>query len=217
MRLFHGTEVGSTTAPNGRNAPDRSRVVPHVGPDTAETTETAERDEAFREYVVPELEVLLRVARRLTGDAHLAEDMVQETLLRTYRAIDRFDGRYPRAWLLTILRNATKNHWRKQKKVSDFSEEILESTAAPGADGRTGPQEIVLDEMLDPPVADALRSLSEDFRAVVILVDVDGLSYQEAADTLDIPIGTVMSRLHRARNRMRDQLREAGYLPGGAS
>lgn len=182
----------------------------------AGTAKKTERDDAFREYVVPELEILLRVARRMMGDKHTAEDMVQETLLRAYRAIDRFDGRYPRAWLLTILRNTAKNHWRKQKKVSDFSEEILESTAAPGADGRTGPEEIVLDEMLDPPVADALRSLSDEFRAVVILVDVDGLSYQEAADTLDIPIGTVMSRLHRARNRMRDQLREGGYLPGGA-
>lgn len=189
----------------------------YVGPDTAGTTETAERDEAFREYVVPELEVLLRVARRLTGDKHLAEDMVQETLLRAYRAIDRFDGRYPRAWLLTILRNTTKNHWRKRKRVSDFSEEILASTAAPGADGRSGPQEIVLGEMLDPAVAEALGSLSDKFRVVVVLVDVDGLSYQEAADTLGIPIGTVMSRLHRARNRMRDHLREGGSMPGGAS
>lgn len=185
-----------------------------MGADTAQKTE---RDDAFRRYVVPELEVLLRVARRLTGDVHLAEDIVQETLLRAYRAIDRFDGRYPRAWLLTILRNTAKNHWRKQEKVSDFSEEILESTAAPGADGRTGPQEIVLHDVLDPPVADALRSLSDRFRAVVILVDVDGLTYQEAADTLGIPIGTVMSRLHRARNRMRDQLRQGGYLPGGGS
>ncbi len=162
--------------------------------------------------------MLLRVARRLMGDAHLAEDMVQETLLRAYRAIDRFDGRHPRAWLLTILRNVAKNHWRKQKKkVSDFSEEILASTAAPGADGRTGPQEIVLADVLDPPVANALRSLSDRFRAVVVLVDIDGLTYQEAADTLEIPIGTVMSRLHRARKRMRDQLRDEGHLPGGAS
>lgn len=91
---------------------------------------------------------------------------------------------------LTILRNTTKNHWRKRKRkpVSDFSEEILASTAAPGADGRTGPQEIVLDDMLDPPLVAALRALSDEHRAVVLLVDVDGLSYQESADALGIPV-----------------------------
>lgn len=179
-----------------------------------ETTETSERDAAFREHVVPELDVLLRVARRLTGDAHLAEDMVQETLLRAYRAVDRFDGRHPRAWLLTILRNTFRNHLRDRDRVSDFSEEILARTEARGPDGRSGPEEIVLDTVLDPPVARALRALPDRFRAVVLLVDVDGLSYRETADLLGIPIGTVMSRLHRARNRMRDALRSAGHLPG---
>ncbi len=192
-----------------------TRVSCSVYPDAAAMTK---RDEAFQRYVVPELEVLLRVARRLTGDEHTAQDVVQDALLRAWRAIDRFDGRYPRAWLLTILRNTFKNQLRKHKMdVSDFSQEIAETTPARGADGRTGPEEYVVDDVLDAALADALRSLSPKFRAVVLLVDVDGLTYQEAADALGIPIGTVMSRLHRARNQLRDQLREAGHLPGGRS
>lgn len=179
------------------------------------TAAVAERDQRFREYVVPELEVLLRVAHRMAGD--VAEDVVQETLLRAYRAIDRFDGRYPRAWLLTILRNTFKNQLRKRRPTLELSQEILGAIPAPGPDGRTGPEEVVLQGVLDPHVAEALRSLPAKSRAVVSLVDVDGLSYQEAADALGIPIGTVMSRLHRARSRMRDQLREGGQLPRGRS
>ncbi len=184
-----------------------------MDPDTAAVTR---RDEAFQRYVVPELEVLMRVARRLTGDEHTAQDVVQEALLRAYRAIDRFDGRHPRAWLLTILRNTFRNHLRKHNvHVSDFSQEIAERTRAQGADGRTGPEEHVVEDMFDPALADALRALSDKLRAVLLLVDVDGLTYQEAADALGIPIGTVMSRLHRARTKLRDQLRDAGHLKGG--
>ncbi len=97
----------------------------------------------------------------------------------------------------------------------DFSQEFAETTPARGADGRTGPEEHVVEDVLDAALADALRSLPDKFRAVVLLVDVDGLSYQEAADALGIPIGTVMSRLHRARNKLRDQLCDAGHLGGG--
>ncbi|MBW3578167.1 MAG: sigma-70 family RNA polymerase sigma factor [Actinobacteria bacterium] len=181
-----------------------------------EPTTSTERDDAFRAYVVPELEVMLRVARRLTGDPHAAEDLVQDALVRAYRAVDRFDGRHPRAWLLTILRNTWKNQLRRRRPViSEFSENILGRTRARGADGRTGPEEHVLADALDPAVADALRSLSDKHRAVVVLVGIDGLTYREAADALGIPAGTVMSRLHRARKNMRDELRGSGHVRGG--
>ncbi len=171
------------------------------------------RHEALRRYVLPELDVLYSVALRLTRNPHDAEDVVQETLLRAYRSIERFDGRYPRAWLLTILRNANMNRVRKRTPDLLHDEERTFATmAATGADGRAGPEEVVLDRIPDVAVVDALRRLSEDHRAVVVLVDIDGLSYREAAEVLDVPVGTVMSRLHRARRKMRTRLERAGYL-----
>jgi RNA polymerase sigma-70 factor, ECF subfamily len=170
--------------------------------------------EAFRRYVVPELPVLLRVARRITGDPTDAEDLLQETLIRAFRAVDRFDGRHPRAWLLTILRNTWRNMNRRARpRLLDDQDDIL-SVPAAGADGRSGAEEQVLDGVLDADLAAALRDLSANQRAVVVLVDVDGLTYREAADVLGVPSGTVMSRLHRARKRLRKRLEQRGYQLG---
>lgn len=188
---------------------DSSRVPP------TDDARDGPRDRAFRTYVVPELELLFAVAMRLTRDRQDAEDVVQETLLRAYRAIDRFDGRHPRAWLLTILRNANIN--RARKRTPDLlrdEERTLGALPARGADGRDGAAERALDDMPDERLVEALRRLSSDHRAVVALVDIDGLSYREAAEILQIPIGTVMSRLHRARNKLRTRLERAGYLEG---
>lgn len=167
--------------------------------------------DAFRRYVVPELAVLLRVARRLTGDPTTAEDLVQETLLRAYRGLERFDGRHPRAWLLTILRNTWRNMNRRARPQLLRSDDEILSVAAPGADGRGGAEEQVVDHMIDGELIAGLRQLSDNHRAVVMLVDVDGLTYQEAADVLGVPAGTVMSRLHRARRRLRRRLEQRGY------
>jgi RNA polymerase sigma-70 factor, ECF subfamily len=169
----------------------------------------------FREHVVPELEVLLRVARRLTGSVADAEDLVQETAIRAYKAIDRFDGRHPRAWLLTILRNTWKNMNRRARLPSVDDADVLLNVAAHGPEGRNAPEELVVDIELSTELAAALCALPPAFRHVVLLVDVDGLSYEEAADVLGIPTGTVMSRLHRARRRLRKHLERAGLTPGG--
>lgn len=183
---------------------------------TSNKTRQADRDQAFCRYVVPELDVLYGVAMRLTRNPHDAEDVVQETLLRAYRSIETFDGRYPRAWLLTILRNTTINRARKRTPDLLIDEErTLGALPARGPDGRDdGVEETALGRMPDAAVVDALRRLSPDHRAVVALVDIDGLTYQEAAEVLDVPVGTVMSRLHRARSRLRARLERAGYLPG---
>lgn len=172
----------------------------------------------FREYVYPEVPVLLRVARRMTANAQDAEDAVQEALLRAFRAIDRFDGRHPRAWLLTILRNVVRNMYRRTRPlVADSSEEMILQLPATGPDGRNGTEERVLDGVVETEIVEALLALSPAFREVVVLVDVDGLSYKEAAEALGVPTGTVMSRLHRARNKMRKRLERAGYGPSGRS
>jgi RNA polymerase sigma-70 factor, ECF subfamily len=178
------------------------------------SAQTSADTDAFRRYVVPELPVLLGVARRITGDPTDAEDLVQETLIRAYRAIDRFDGRHPRAWLLTILRNTWRNMNRRARPhLLDKDEDIL-SVPATGADGRGGAEEQVLDGVLEAELAAALQNLSPNHRAVVVLVDVDGLTYQEAADVLGLPTGTVMSRLHRARKRLRKRLEQRGHPLG---
>lgn len=175
------------------------------------------RDEAFAEYVLPEVEVLLRVATTLTVQPADAEDLVQDTLLRAYQAVDRFDGRHARAWLLTILRRTEINRQRGRRPfLLDDPDAGLERVAVPPAAAGASPEEIVVGEMFDATVDQVLATLPVSFRQVVRLVDVDGLSYAETAKVLGVPKGTVMSRLHRARRRIRERLEEAG-LTGARS
>ncbi|HVL98729.1 MAG TPA: RNA polymerase sigma factor [Egibacteraceae bacterium] len=156
------------------------------------------RDRGFREHVVPELDVLLRVARRLTGSPDSAEDLVQETLIRAYRAVDRFDGRHPRAWLLTILRNTWKNMNRRARPLfADDPDEALNRAPARGADGRTGAEEQVVDAGFDQRLAQALTDLALIHQEVVVLVDMDGLSYQETADVLGVAYRALVASLAR--------------------
>lgn len=171
------------------------------------------RQEAFDAYVVPEIEVLYRVARSLTGQHADAEDLVQDTLLRAFRSVDRFDGEHPRAWLLTILRNAEHNRHRRQRPVLlDDPDDVTDLAAA---DTAQGPEELVVDTAFDATVERAFRALPDRYRRAVALVDIDGLSYAEAAVILDVPVGTVMSRLHRARARIRQALAAEGVVRKG--
>jgi RNA polymerase sigma-70 factor (ECF subfamily) len=173
----------------------------------------ADRDAAFQTYVVPEIEVLYRVAVTLTRNPTDAEDLVQDTLLRAYRAIESFDGAHPRAWMLTILRNTHINRARKRQPLllpdGESAQRVLEQTGPPSPSS----EEVALSEQFEPVVVRALRELPADFRAVIELVDLQGLSYAQAADRLGIPKGTVMSRLHRGRQRIRTSLDEAGLVP----
>lgn len=173
--------------------------------------ESAADDGAFERYVLPEIEVLLRVARSLTRHHAEAEDLVQDTLVRAYRGIDGFDGRHPRAWLLTILRNThiNRNRRRRPELLRD-PDAALDRMVSAASNERT---DAGIDAEIDAEIRRALDSLDEPFRRVVELVDVDGLSYAEAAEVLDVPVGTVMSRLHRARSRIRDRLDKVGFVP----
>ncbi|MGD9754103.1 MAG: RNA polymerase sigma factor [Acidimicrobiia bacterium] len=168
-------------------------------------TKQLRAQEAFERYVVPELPVLLRVARALTRHDAEAEDLVQDTLMRAFRGIETFDGRYPRSWLLTIMRNThiNRNRRRRPELLADPDD----------ADTVAVTDTTAFDHQFDAAVEAALDDLGSQFRAAVELVDIRGLTYAEAAQHLNIPIGTVMSRLHRARRRMRDQLEQAGLAP----
>lgn len=166
---------------------------------------------AFERYVLPEIEVLLRVARSLTRHAAEAEDLVQDTLVRAFRSIGTFDGRYPRAWLLTILRNTHINRNRRTRpellRDPDVAFDRLATLASEDQ------ADASINDELDIEIVRALGQLDDRFRRVIELVDIDGLSYAEAAEVLDVPVGTVMSRLHRARTRIRDRLDRAGLAP----
>jgi RNA polymerase sigma-70 factor (ECF subfamily) len=172
----------------------------------------------FARFVLPETDVLYRVARALTGQSADAEDLVQETLLRTYRSIDRFDGEHPRAWLLTILRNAEHNRHRRQRPhLFDDPEQALDTLGSRHSDD-DNPEHWVLDQCFAAEVEDAFTALPDKYRQVIAIVDVEGLGYSAAAEALDIPVGTVMSRLHRARARIRRHLTAAGVtVHGGMS
>jgi RNA polymerase sigma-70 factor, ECF subfamily len=168
--------------------------------------------ERFTTLILPEVEVMTRVALSLTRNNADAEDLVQDTLVRAFKAIDRFDGRYPRAWVLTILRNAhINNHRRRRPELERDPDRGEERPDTRRPD--TSAEAEALAGTFDAVVERSFLALSDDFRHVVTLVDIDQLSYAEAAQVMGTPVGTVMSRLHRARKRIRDDLHAAGINP----
>jgi RNA polymerase sigma-70 factor (ECF subfamily) len=175
---------------------------------------TSDAEDAFSRYVLPEIDVLYRVALAATRNAADAEDLVQDTLLRAFRSIDRFDGRHPRAWLLTILRNAQINRVRRRRPTLLADPDHAADRHAVMADPAAGPEEVAMDRRFDALVEEAYLALPDDFRAVIDLVDLGGLTYEEAATVLDVPQGTVMSRLHRGRKRIRASLGGGGLQRG---
>lgn len=175
------------------------------------TRPDSEPDALFERYVLPELDVLFRVAMSITRNGSDAEDLVQDTLLRAFRSIERFDGRYPRAWLLTILRNAQVNRVRRRRpellRDPETGDRLLEQQTP-----HDSAEHDALQDTFDAEVEVAYSALPDRFRRVVELVDLHGNSYQQAADALGMPVGTVMSRLHRARRRIRDHLDTTGLV-----
>jgi RNA polymerase sigma-70 factor (ECF subfamily) len=170
--------------------------------DARDMSDDAERTQRFEEFIVPEMPFLARVARSMSRSQAEAEDLAQETLVKAFRALDGFDGQHPRAWLARIARNTAIN--RDQRNREFLLPE--EGTVEPDPDDGANPEDIVLAQVVDTDLLRALDELPPDFRVVVQLVDVEEMSYKEAADALDIPLGTVMSRLHRARARLRRSL-----------
>lgn len=212
-----GVEQDVTTAvapvPTPLTTAANSTVPPGM-PVPSELLDGESGDQIFNRLVLPEVDVMWRVAMSLTRNRADAEDLVQETLLRAYKAIGSFDGRYPRAWLLTILRNTERNrHRRRRPELLNDPDTVEERGPATEPDVV---EQRVEDIDFDRAVTEALAELPDNFRRVVELVDVDGLTYQETADLLGVPLGTVMSRLHRARRRIRELLVTAGYGPGVA-
>ena len=168
----------------------------------------------FERDVVPLLPGLYSSALRMTRNPADAEDLVQETFLRAYRGFAGFkEGTNLKAWLYRILTNTFINSYRKKQRepvtVPDDNVEdwyLYDRLAAQGAEASA--ETTVLDAMPDEDVKAALEALPEGFRLAVLLADVEGFSYKEIAEMLDIPIGTVMSRLHRGRRSLEKALWE---------
>lgn len=172
----------------------------------------ADQHDAYQRLVVAEIPIMLRVALSLTPQPADAHDLVQDTLLRAWRSFDTFDGKHPRAWLLTILRNAHRNSVRTRRP------DPVDPAALPAGPATPSAEETAQLGEWDQAVAAGLSALKPDVRRLVLLVDVDGLSYAEAAAVLGIPEGTVMSRLHRARKKIKARVEaQRASLPGGAS
>jgi RNA polymerase sigma-70 factor, ECF subfamily len=169
----------------------------------------------FEQMVTAHLDALYRTALRLTGRPHDAEDLVQETYLRAWRSLHTYrPGTNPKAWLFRILHNARIDLYRASTRVVQTVDEI--EGQDPAFVVNETPESLVLAGVMDAEVRQALMDIPEVFRACVILADLEGFSYQEIADILGIPRGTVMSRLFRGRRAMRKLLtrygRENGYL-----
>lgn len=168
----------------------------------------------FQRDMTPHMEVLLNYANYLTGDRQSAEDLLQETYLKAYRFFDKFEeGTNAKAWLYRIMRNTYINEYRRVKRIPDvvqYDEQIspyqMNASVLGSVDEMR--QRIEHDTFGDE-IAGAIGALPEKFKSVVILRDVESLPYEEIAEALEIPVGTVRSRLHRARAMLFEKLK--GY------
>jgi RNA polymerase sigma-70 factor (ECF subfamily) len=169
------------------------------------------RDRAqFEEEALTHADQLYRIALRLSGSQQTAEELVQETYLRAFRSWRSYrPGSNLAAWLATILRNAFLDEARRQQRrpAQESFEDTTEYYLYNQLTGSTGePQEAVLNRLAGGAILEALADVPPAFREAVVLVDIGDFSYQEAADILGVPSGTVMSRLHRGRRALKQAL-----------
>jgi len=171
--------------------------------------------------VLPLQDQLLRVARRYTGNRADAEDLVQETMTKAYAGFHRFaDGTNVRAWLFRIMTNAWVSSFRKSQRRPDeiLAEDITDAqwaaVAQRASPGMHSAENVVLESMGDDHVRDALQALPEGQRLAVYYADVEGFRYKEIASIMNLPLGTVMSRVHRGRRNLRDQLADVAETYG---
>ncbi len=172
----------------------------------------SEKRRIFEREALPYVDTLYSTALRLSRNPEDARDLLQETVLRAYRFFHQYTpGTNCRAWLLTILYNNFRNGYRSgdREQLAGTPEEFereLEKLSSQGGQRVTNPETLISENVLDHEVAAALNSQPADFRSVLLLIDVQELNYQEAARVLEIPIGTIKSRVSRARQMMRTSL-----------
>ncbi len=170
-----------------------------------------ELKELFQSLLMPELGALFRTALRMTRNREDAEDLVQEAITKAFSAFDRFEeGTNFRAWIFRILTNTFINNYyrvRDKQKLPSLDEMEEDTSFQPAFKGTT-PEEALLNTLTKEDILRAIESIPLEFRAVVVLILIEGFSYKDAAEVLGIPIGTVMSRLHRGRKLLQKILWE---------
>lgn len=185
------------------------------------TSEEKKLNEEFEREAVPHMDSLYNFALKMTGDSDDASDLLQETYLKAFRFWDKFEkGTNCKAWLFRIMKNTYINTYRKNTKEPDkvdYEEiENFYENIKPSSTDSAHLEKDIYDNLLDDELSDAISSLPEDFRTVVILCDIEGYTYDEIADFVDVPVGTVRSRLHRARKMLFTKLHkyagDKGYV-----
>lgn len=181
--------------------------------------ELKQKYKEFEDEALPHLDALYSFGLKMTGDSDQADDLVQETFLRAFRFWDKFEkGTNSKSWLFSIMKNTFINEYRKTSRepskvdyddIQNFYENIKSDEVK-----TQHSQEDAFSTLLDDEVSDAITKLPEDFRTVIILSDIEGFSYEEIADFVDCPVGTVRSRLHRARKMLYATLHEYGKSKG---
>ena len=178
-----------------------------------------EKQKDFNEEIIPHMDALYNFALRLTSDPNDAEDLVQDTVVKAYRFFSSYEkGTNAKAWMFRILKNSFINNYRKNSKKPaevDYDEvsPYYESVRAERTE-TSDLESLMFREMMDDDLSNALTRLPEDFRTVVLLCDVEGYTYEEIANMLDVPIGTIRSRLHRGRNLLKTELLEYAKKKG---
>jgi RNA polymerase sigma-70 factor (ECF subfamily) len=174
----------------------------------------------FEAEAVPHMDALLRTALRMTKNQTDAEDLVQETMVKAYRFWDKFEpGSNCRAWLFKIMTNIFINEYRSKSRtpvsvnMDDIDDNFLYGQLASMPPGRN-PEEELFAKIFDDDVKKAIEELPDDFRLVVVLSFLEGFSYQEIADIIDLQLGTVKSRLHRGRKLLQKKLHDYAVKNG---
>ncbi|MGD8698767.1 MAG: sigma-70 family RNA polymerase sigma factor [Gemmatimonadales bacterium] len=180
--------------------------------------EAVSKREEFEREALVHLDTLYNVALRLAGNAADAEDLVQEAVAKAWRAWDKYErGTNCRAWLVTILRNTFINQFRREsRRPTAVQFDSVEDVNVFEAVQERDPEGSFFRYIVDDEVKRAIQDLPEEFRIPVVLSDVEGMNYAEIAEVLDVPVGTVKSRLFRGRRRLQQRLYEyaleMGYI-----
>lgn len=181
--------------------------------------EKKEKDIAFEKELIPLINSVYNFAYRLCLDEDDANDLVQDTYLKAYRFFDSFEkGTNAKAWLFRILKNTFINEYRRKSKEPskvDYQEiEMFYNSDESEEKSVTDLRIDVMQDMIGDEVANALDSVDVNFRTIIVLCDLEGFTYEEMSKILNIPIGTVRSRLHRARGMLKEKLAEYGKSMG---